>query len=221
VSLAVVTLTNAARRSVPTYAEYLSSVRAALPAGARHVEVECAEPRFLERVRVETLALADWVCWVDDDAVVDNGSLARCWEIASTERVGCVFTDEEYVSHDGSPAGGNLGRKVTYRDIASSPQTVHHLAMFRTRDVDAEALRAGQAAGIGVEWMVKASAALNAGAVHVPGYGYRWRQHRGSVSKAPAFRNAYGAGVHLLQCYLLPRAVGLGAVERAEGTLGA
>lgn len=220
-SLAVVTLSNEQSRGLDVYGQYLASVRASLPRGARHVELECPDYSHLERLRYESLSLADWVVWVDADDVVPNDAIRRCWEVARVAEEGCVFTDEEYVNWDGEHLGGNLGRTVSYRDLTTTPQAIHHLCMFRTADVDPKAWDVCRTlgCGYGIEWMVKATAALRGGAVHVPGYGYRWRQGP-TMSKSEAWTKPYNRAMHLLRSYLMPLSAGRGMVRRAEGTLG-
>jgi hypothetical protein len=166
----------------PWLQQSLSSVQCHLPAGARHHVIEQREG--FEQARWDAFQSAEFVALVDDDDEVCNDALNLCMAAILETGAGVAFTDQAVVDEQGETLRTDSG-ELRYRDVARSPQSIHHLAIVRRSAISDEALTAARQAGTGIEWMVKANAALRHGAVHVPIVGYRWRRHQ----RQHSFRN--------------------------------
>lgn len=157
----------------------LRSVRDHLPAGAQHHVIE-QHGDFL-RARWDAFHSAEFVALVDDDDEVCGDALRLCMAAIEATGAGVAFTDQSLIDEDGQVLRVDSG-PVRYDAVVRSPQTIHHLAVVRRAAIAPAAWDVAAAVGTGIEWMVKASAALRCGAIHVPMQGYRWRKHPGQHS---------------------------------------
>jgi hypothetical protein len=157
----------------------LRSVRDHLPTGAQHHVIE-QHGDFL-RARWDAFHSAEFVALVDDDDEVCGDALRLCMAAIKETGAGVAFTDQVLINEDGRELRADHG-PVRYSAVARSPQTIHHLAVVRRAAIAPAAWDVAAVVGTGIEWMVKASAALQHGAVHVPVQGYRWRKHEGQHS---------------------------------------
>lgn len=57
--------------------------------------------------------------------------------------------------------------------------------------------------GVGVEWLMKATALIRHEGVHIPIYGYQWRQRQDSLSKSGPRIYKYNEALSRIQSYLL------------------
>ncbi len=160
-----------------------ASVRAALPADGEHVV--CEMRGSYTEARFEALRAFPYVAFVDDDDLVHPEAIHACIEALETTGAGIAFTLQELIDEHGSPKGVSRPAR-DYLDVAMAPIALHHFALIRRAAVDDEALRAAIQHGIGIDWLMKANAALRHGAVHVPIVGYQWRQYEGQDSRVRA-----------------------------------
>lgn len=200
--LAIVTLTRGAR---PEWFELCkASVAKALPKDAEHVVVQCPTYADVEVARWESLKLAEYIAFVDDDDLVINDSINKL--LAAIEKTGCgvAFTDEQRIDANGKPFEENkpVRSRVTYMDIATGVLGCHHLAVIRTSAVPPEAWVEAQKVGAGIDWLINATAALTHGAVRVPIYGYQWRHHSSGFHMTTDWKNAFNNGMAGLRKFL-------------------
>lgn len=154
--------------------ECLASVRVALPPGAEHV-VKKMERSYAEE-RFAALRSSEFCGFVDDDDVVYPDSIKVCAEALEKSGAGIAFTYQEVIDEAGCRVR-SYGVASRYLDVAMSPQGIHHFALLRRDAVGDEVFSAATEVGVGVDWLMKANAALRHGAILVPQVGYGWRQH--------------------------------------------
>lgn len=200
-SFTVVTLTAGNR---PGYlASCLSSVAAGMPAGGAHEVTVCPPDADFQCARWETtMRHGGMVAWVDDDDEVANDGLRLCKEALERTGAGIAFTYEERMNVHGENIGGGIPfgeLPRTLRDVAMHPRMLHHLAVIRTDCLRPEVLEQADRIGIGIDWLMRAYVALKHGAVQVPVYGYRWRQHAQQESKTTTWDLAYEAAMPALR----------------------
>lgn len=175
--LTVVTLTRNERPEL--LARCKESVRAAMPPGGTHCVIECLDD--FANARFAASQLDEFVAFVDDDDTIHPESLRLCLSALRSTGVGLAVTNEIMVDIQGKMIQHFRGEK-RYGAISVHPRTVHHLCMFRSGAVDRKALDLDSQFGIGIDWFIKASAALQYGAVHVPIDGYSWTQHEHTMT---------------------------------------
>ncbi len=177
VSLAVVTFTDG------THADLLerckASVAADLPEGAVHYVIPTRGLAYYAHQRQEALSLGDYVCFVDDDDTVINGSITKCFEAIKATNAGVAFTDEVLVDESGKVLSTRTGTR-TYDNTARQANSVHHLAMITTSAIK-EDLTQLYGRVQGVDWWILKAAIKTLGAVHVPILGYNWTQRPESL----------------------------------------
>lgn len=157
-----------------------ASVREALPIGSEHVILEMRGD--YTRERFDVLHMFPFIGFVDDDDIVRPGAISACMKALCETGAGVAFTSQVLVDEHGHELSVTPPGRFSL-DVAMTPQAIHHFALIRTSAVGVEALDAALDAGIGIDWMIKANAALRHGAVHVPMIGYEWRQHEGQDSR--------------------------------------
>lgn len=186
-SLAVVTHTNVRWRRDLT--RCVKSVADALPANSKHIiiELDTDYDGFIE-ARYEAMGFADIIVFVDDDDYISKQSLELCLAALNETQAGMAYTREMTVFSDGLQ---RLGPTCThYADFARSPSAIHHMAAVRSSAVTERSIALARCYGCGIEWIMKAEAALTQGAVHVPHVGYFYVQHPEQVSRGISERFA-------------------------------
>jgi hypothetical protein len=150
-------------------------VEAALPPGAEHKIIECHS----DWARARAIAALDHeiVAFVDDDDYISESSLSTCLA-ALGHGLGSACTVEVRVDEDGIILGRTTGIK-TYEGAAIHPMAIHHLFMFRGNLVDPRILDLISTLDVGVDWMIRASVALQHGCWSIPTDGYYWTSHPG------------------------------------------
>lgn len=174
----------------------IASVRAALTGACKHVVIPLVtDNNGFMQARYDALKLGDVIAFVDDDDTITPDALALCLDALNKYPVGVAFTDCTIVCADGqerraAPCQG-------YGDIASRPSALHHLVAIRTSAVTPRALALAQQYGCGIEWIMKAEAALTQGAVHIPKVGYHYVRNLPTPqrSRSDAISQAYRAGI--------------------------
>lgn len=120
---------------------------------------------------------------LDHDDVLPPGGLEACEAALQATGAGVAFTWQRSI--DGS--GGTQKERtepVRPRDVASTPDSIHHLSVLRTDLIPPQLLSEIKAARLlHIDWVVRAYLALVHGAVQVPMIGYLWRQHRGQMTR--------------------------------------
>ncbi len=135
---------------------------------------------------------AEFVAWVDDDDRVVGDAIQQCVRALKETGAGVAFTQEARIDESGKRIDTySPWDSVTLRDVAMHPQALHHLAVVRSSALAPEVLEQAQRIGIGIDWLMRAHAALRHGAVQVPMIGYKWRQHDGAESRTDHWRAAY------------------------------
>jgi len=183
--LAVVTLT----RFEPERAKWLHECKASVR-GFEHLVID-GRMQFQE-TRWRAAHAAEYVAWVDDDDRVVGDALQQCVRALDETGAGVAFTHEARIDADGRTiTNPHPWRDVTLRDVAMHPQALHHLAVVRASALAPEILEHAQRIGIGIDWLMRACAALCHGAVRVPVIGYEWRQHARAESQSEHWATAY------------------------------
>ncbi len=126
------------------------------------------------------MRLADIIVFVDDDDYISKESLSLCVAAMADNDVGLAYTRERVLRNDGFHCLNYLCRN--YEDIYRSPSAIHHMAAVRSSAVTERSLALAAKWGCGIEWIMKAEAALTQGAIHIPHTGYFYVQHPGQVS---------------------------------------
>lgn len=193
--LAIVTLTNKTR---PDWLELsVDSVRKQMPVGACHHVIYSDNMMDFARIRLESLRLAKYIVFVDDDDLIINDSLRRCMDAIDSHKTSVAFTDEMLIDTNGNCIEQFIPRNgLTYKDVTVNVRTIHHTTVFEANSVSRHVEQLVRKTGCysSVDWLIKASAALHGGAVHLPMQGYGWRQHESNMHKAekPLFnKNSY------------------------------
>lgn len=186
--LAVVTFT---RNLWPEWKKQcILSVRKALPSYGKHYVLDgtC----HWQRLKWESLQLAEYVCFVDDDDIVEPWAISACVEALDETGAGLAFTYEGRIDKDGN-ALEVKNRPIIFQDIFRHPRAAHHLSVIRRSSLEPKVIEAAETFGCGVDWFSNACAAANGGAVQLLKVGYQWRLNPNGMSSSPeeaqAFRN--------------------------------
>lgn len=178
-SLAVITFTAGDRATLLERCK--DSVANSLPKGATHHVIETKGWHCYAKARVDALSLADYYTIVDDDDVVVNDSINKCFDAIRSTNAGISFADEALVDIDGKITATREGPR-TYEDVKKHPWMIHGLII-----VDVSAIkhdpRCLYGRMHGIEKWLSSSAMSAKGAIHVPVIGYHWTQHEGNMSK--------------------------------------
>lgn len=175
----------------------IESVEKAMPAGGKHVIIDLDEcPQDYQKARYKALELDEFVAFVDDDDYISEESLELCLKAIRETHAGISFTNEVMVNIDGSTTRNC--RSVNYNMLPLHPQIIHHLTMLRTSAVSTKPIELALKHNCGIEWMMKADAALSQGAIHVPMDGYYWVQHAKQWHKNPDWQNNFIRNIRTL-----------------------
>lgn len=175
--ITVVTHTNNKRPAL--LERTVSSVEAALVPNTRHVILECYEN--WAQARYDATQLDDYVVFVDDDDTIASESLRLCLEcLAAHPGVGLIITNEIEVDLEGNALKFVDGVR-TYSTISHHPRVAHHMCVINRRFVDPEVVALHNQFGVGIDWAIKTSAALQGTAVHIPVFAYKWTQHKDNM----------------------------------------
>lgn len=184
--LTVSTLTNFSRTDMLDRMQ--QSVALALPGGAKHLITHCAG-NYAE-TRMAAMLDSEYVAIVDDDDTISADSLQLCMQALDKSGAGVAFTDEVVVDVNGVKLGVTNSKR-TYFGATLHPRAIHHLCVIKREAVNKYALELHNKFGIGIDWFIKAGAALTHGAIHVPIEGYFWTQHPNQMysTEKELFRN--------------------------------
>lgn len=196
-NLTVITHTRGAHSS-PWLEECKASVAAALPPGAIHqiIELPDCTPRELMQARWESLPADGYFCFVDDDDRIVNNSLNICLSAIAISKAGCVFTGESKIDASGARTGASAMRPMDYFEATIHPLNIHHLCLMRRDAIDQRCWDLQEKYGIGLEWFMKANAAIAHRAVQVPIIGYEWRIHGRNHSLTADWEVPYARYMH-------------------------
>ncbi len=172
-----------------------ASIKACLPEDAEHASILVEGHERFAAARLESMAMAQFVAFVDDDDLVVGDPFRKCLAaLDANPTAGVAFTDEEMIDFDGNPLRSPARpAQLKYSDFLMGPSYVaHHVCVYRTAMVDVEAIAkvAGNSTNA-VEWLMAAHTAFVHGAVHVPELGYQWRQHQDNKHKLPLHREEF------------------------------
>jgi len=178
--------------------ESVKSVTDNLPPNSTHkIEVigDLSITDFMT-ARANSLPESGYFCFVDDDDLVVNDSLRKCVEALDKSGAGCAFTAQAFIDHDGQIIHSQKIRPINYFEASVHPQVIHHLCVMRRDAVDIDlCMKLYHKYNAGLEWIMKASTALQHGAIQVPIIGYHWRQHPTSNSKKSEFTSNYHGSI--------------------------
>lgn len=153
----------------------VNSVQEALRPGVTHKIVECYQD--WPQARLTSLELDDYVVFVDDDDTIHSEAFNICLQcLRDYPGIGLVVTNEVEVDLSGNALKYVSGKR-TYSGISHHPRVAHQMCVINSRYVSPEVLDLHNLFDVGIDWSIKASAALRGGAVHIPFYAYRWTQH--------------------------------------------
>lgn len=177
--------------------EWLDEARMSVPSGFRHCVV--SDGGDFQGARWALAQSAECVAWLDDDDRLVSGGLEACIAaLTANPHVGVAFTYEARIDESGARFSEDV-RPRTYLDVAMHPRELHHLAVVRRGAIDPAVLGHAQRIGCGVDWLMRASAALQYGAVQVPVLGYEWRDHRDTLTRRSADAESYSRAMPLLR----------------------
>lgn len=196
-SLSLTVVTHTDPRRARDLGPCLASVQAALTPACRHVVIPLAaetEDAFFA-ARYAALQLGEVVAFVDDDDTISPDALRLCLEALADNTLGVAFTDCMIVCTDGVARRAPPCRD--YQAICRSPSALHHLAAIRTAYVSDRCLRLARQYQCGIEWLMKAEAALSQGAVRIPHIGYYYVNHPQQQQRTgnPAIRQRYSEAI--------------------------
>ena len=186
-NLTVVTHTNKAWSRDLT--KVTASVRDALPENATHeiIELEDGYHNFLQ-ARYDAKKLNDVIVFVDDDDYIEKDSLHKIMEAMNETNAGIVFTNEVVVKEDKEI----FNKPVTYYSaITFHPQAIHHMTAFNTKHIHDRSLELAQKYNRGIEWIMRADAAISGGAYYLPINAYYWVQHENQHHKTVECQNSF------------------------------
>lgn len=128
---------------------------------------EWARSKFREVLDSDFTAFVD-----DDDEVLD--ALPEAFEVMKANDVGIVCAPEIIAYPRGHTINTSFNK--SYEGVRECPLELHHLCIINPKYVDKDVLAILEKRTdlVGVDWMIKASAALNGGAITLNRYGYRW-----------------------------------------------
>lgn len=164
----------------------IASVKKQLPSGCEHVVVVTND---LMRSRWEARLFGSHIAFVDDDDVVVNNSIGKCWH-ALQQGYDLAFTYEARADLAGNVQIARTGGIYKYSNIANSPKIAHHLSAFSTSKLT-ESWGLYQQFGGGLEWFMKAEAGLKGTACHIREIGYHWTSHVDCFSGKPEWKEPY------------------------------
>jgi hypothetical protein len=173
-------------------AQCCASVASELPRGAQHVVSRC--PSDFQGARWESAQWAEAIAFVDDDDMMVGNALDLCRKALEQTGAGVAFTFEQRIDANGAPMSCDTRSRTTH-DVAMHPRMLHHLAVVRRSCLHPVILEHAQRIGIGIDWLIRAYAALKHGAVQVPVIGYLWRQHDQATSASAGWSAAYEAAM--------------------------
>ncbi len=170
----------------------IQSVKDALPSNSKHVIIELDDGldyAGFQELRFEALKLGEVIVFVDDDDYISKDSLTLCMQALNSVKAGIAFTDEVRMGDKGIEKVNKYS--ATYDMISIHPQVIHHMTAIRTCAVTDRAIKLAQKHECGIEWIMKAEAALTMGAIYVPINGYYWVQHDAQYSKSTELQEKY------------------------------
>lgn len=177
---------------------------------AVHIITNCTGNYALDRIRSIEKVRTDFFAFVDDDDTLESD----CDQIISAalkqhSDKGVIISDENIMSADGKTKKHFSVRK-SYLSAAMSPRNMHHLCLMRVDAIDIDgALEIHSEFGIGIDWCLKASAALRAKAIHVPRPLYNWRNTPNNMTSKDSHRFLQSMGEignRIMQRWPVPRA---------------
>lgn len=171
--LTVITHTSGKRPDL--LARCVQSVERALPEGAEHRIIHTNTYEQWVRSRLEAVLESEVACYVDDDDEIHPEALRECLPLMRPD-LGIVCTNEVSRFVNGTEIVSSNTK--TYTGVSLSPREVHHLCLINSKFVAPDIrtiLDTNEL--VGVDWLVKASATLSGGGIHVPMPGYYWTMH--------------------------------------------
>lgn len=188
----VATLTQHRRRV------WLDEACASVPAGFKHHVV--AATNDFQRDRWTLAHAAEYVAWLDDDDRLVPGGLEACIAALDADpTLGVAFTREARIDENGVRIAEEAFRARSRRDIAMHPRELHHLAVIRRSALSDECFCHATEIGCGIDWLMRAEAALRYGAVQVSAIGYEWRDHADTLTRRPADASRYESAIPSLR----------------------
>lgn len=126
-----------------------------------------------------------FVVFVDDDDWLEPIAIYDLLRaIEKNHNVGIVYTDENHAFiNDGIIANKILSKAGScYEDLFYSASRIHHLCAINSAYITQESLILALSSGCGIEWAMKAEAALQHGAMYIPKPHYNYLIHNDRVT---------------------------------------
>lgn len=208
--LTIVTLTAGSRPEA--LARCTASVQIAMEGlDAQHI---VQTTKQFTQARLDSLKIpTDFLCFVDDDDVVTPDAFKKCLAALADGKNAVAFTYEQLVDEAGNVTGVR-DKPKRWEDLSASPMTLHHLVVFKPSIVpDLSTILSSTK--VGVDWLIKASAAAKGGAIQVPYIGYHWTYTKNSMSTDPTWTEPYKAKYSELSAFIkkqAPRARSMGDI---------
>lgn len=166
-------LTYTRSESTPTLRQCESAIQAVMSQDMEHKVIvtnvfeDWAKSKFREVMNSDHAVFVD-----DDDMVLD--ALPEAYQVMLDNDVGIVCAPELIVKSRSLTIPTSFNK--SYDAVRYTPLELHHLCIINPKYVDKDLLVILEKRTnlVGVDWMIKASAALNGGAITLNRYGYRW-----------------------------------------------
>ena len=95
-----------------------------------------------------------YVCFVDDDDIVEPWAISACVEALDETGARLAFTYEGRIDKDGN-ALEVKNRPIILQDIFRHPRAAHHLSVIRRSSLEPKVIEAAETFGCGVDWFSK------------------------------------------------------------------
>lgn len=162
--------------------DWFAECKASIPAWCNHIIVESPRPCLLgpQYAKAFSLAETEYVSWVDDDDIVEQGALEYCQGILrSRPDLAAVWTSYVKIDSNGCLLSRHdcSGSVFSKDGVLSDYTLVHQLVVARSSLVKRTLPFVARATGRGALTCLVAMLGYFGGIEHVPIFGYRWRQH--------------------------------------------
>lgn len=182
--LAVVTFTTGDRPGLLERCR--ESVNKNLPKNATHYIIQTKGLHRYADARINSLNLGEYYTSVDDDDIVVNDSISKCFEAIQEYKASVSFTDEALVDLEGNILSTRDGIRTYEKLRTNELWMMHHLVMFKVSDIQNDVTKISGAVQGTDTWFARSAMNTN-GAIHVPIIGYHWTQHKNNLSKHAAY----------------------------------
>jgi hypothetical protein len=162
----------------------INSINSAKSDIDKHLIIETQE---YIKSKKEIMNIPGFIAFVDDDDYISENAISLCRGALEKYNVGACFTYERVQSEPSSEFiyndYTNVGAK-NYNEICLSPGGIHHLVVFNMKHCHPDCFKLQDKFSCGIDWLLKASAAVTGGCIKIPEIGYYWNQHNVQETKS-------------------------------------